>query len=102
MISVFRTELRRPRRGNKNVELTMSPHSIDEESAMHPDDLPAGAIRCSACGTVGYQTDRYCPCCGDPLLRSCGSCGALIVHPIAYYCTSCGSELEGARSGMAE
>jgi predicted amidophosphoribosyltransferase len=64
---------------------------------MHPESLPAGAIRCSACGTVGYQTDRYCPCCGTSLARSCGNCGAPVVHPIAYYCTWCGSLLDAEK-----
>ncbi len=27
---------------------------------------------------------------------SCPSCGARILHPIAYYCTTCGGLLEGA------
>ena len=79
----------------------MIPHSSDDHNAMQAENLPAGAVRCSSCGTVGYQTDRYCPCCGTPLVRSCGECGAAIVHPIAYYCTACGSMLEAGRTGSA-
>lgn len=33
---------------------------------------------------------------------SCPSCGARILHPIAYYCTTCGGLLEGSGAARAD
>jgi hypothetical protein len=73
----------------------------DNRNATGEENLPAGAVKCISCGTLGYQTDRYCPCCGAEMPRSCAECGAAITHPIAFYCTACGSMLEAPR-GVGE
>jgi hypothetical protein len=75
----------------------MVSQASEEHNPMQTENLPAGAIRCTSCGTVGYQTDKYCACCGNQLERSCNECGAAIMHPIAYYCTACGATLEPGR-----
>jgi hypothetical protein len=60
-----------------------------------PDRLE-GIIRCPACGTAGYPTDKYCACCGGHLTRICRDCGAEVTQPVANYCTQCGSALKAA------
>ncbi len=56
--------------------------------------LPHGAVRCGGCGTIGYRSDKYCACCGTPILPRCPRCGATVTHPIAYFCTECGATLD--------
>ncbi len=58
-------------------------------------DGDTGTVFCAACGTAGYPDDKYCACCGKPTTRSCGSCGARVLQPVAYYCTQCGKPLAG-------
>ncbi len=54
---------------------------------------PNGSTFCPSCGTVGYGDDSYCACCGDRMIRGCGSCGSRILQPLANYCTRCGVPL---------
>ncbi len=50
--------------------------------------------KCARCGAVGYPGDRFCTCCGEKFRKQCQQCGAVAEHPIAYYCTQCGTALE--------
>lgn len=49
------------------------------------------SVLCSHCGALGYSVDKYCACCGYKLTRFCNHCGEAILHPVANYCTQCGS-----------
>lgn len=80
----------------------MIPEAADDQNHMQTGDLPPGATRCGTCGTVGYRSDRYCPCCGSELPKACTECGAVIAHPIAFYCTACGSMLDPGGNGDRE
>ncbi|MEO5930323.1 MAG: zinc ribbon domain-containing protein [Candidatus Kapaibacterium sp.] len=75
----------------------MTSRSIFRLYDSHDGEAHGGMMRCTGCGTVGYQGDRYCPCCGLPLVRNCRQCGAAIAHPIANFCTACGLPLDGER-----
>lgn len=75
-------------------DMTNRRDSVDGGDFSGEERLPHGAIRCGECGTIGYRSDRYCACCGTPLLPRCTRCGAAVVHPIAYYCTECGVGLD--------
>ena len=68
------------------------------------DDRATSAplLRCAACGTVGFATDRYCPACGTPMPPSCPACGAAVEHLIARYCTQCGKGIGGQGSGVGD
>ncbi len=53
---------------------------------------------CPLCRTAGYDEDRFCPNCGSPLVRRCGTCGEMIRHAIAFFCSRCGASLGSPRT----
>lgn len=57
--------------------------------------------QCSACGSVAYDSDRYCARCGNALFLICPSCRATVEHPVAFYCTQCGDLLGSGSSNGA-
>lgn len=59
---------------------------------MRKGETTAGLRTCGACGTACYHEDQYCPNCGRGLSGFCQACGAAVEHPIARFCTSCGSK----------
>ncbi len=50
-------------------------------------------VQCGHCSALGYQHDKFCASCGHELTRSCSLCGQPIQHPVANYCTQCGTPL---------
>lgn len=60
-------------------------------------------VRCPACESVAYGSDRYCACCGTEMPRHCRTCGAAVLHRIANYCTRCGAPFgaDAVRSGLS-
>jgi hypothetical protein len=48
---------------------------------------------CAHCRAFGYDNDRHCPQCGTYFGPSCGSCGAHVAHPVAFFCVRCGQRL---------
>jgi hypothetical protein len=63
-------------------------------------------MRCSACGDINSQGDRFCGSCGSALAVACNHCGAtLSVND--RFCGGCGSpvssgELNDSREGNAD
>jgi hypothetical protein len=57
------------------------------------DEHQIGLVRCSGCGAVTYPEDRFCACCGTAVECLCTTCGAVIPHPVAYFCSRCGARL---------
>ncbi len=51
------------------------------------------AVECPDCNSIGYRNDRYCACCGKPVVRRCTACKAEVTHPVAHYCSNCGVSL---------
>ena len=53
-------------------------------------------LQCEDCGTLAYQEDRFCSCCGTRLRSKeeepgvCSRCEARRLHPHALFCTVCG------------
>ncbi|MCC7438360.1 MAG: zinc ribbon domain-containing protein [Armatimonadetes bacterium] len=67
----------------------MNPSTSTPSSAA----TPGFPVRCPNCGTVGYEHDNYCACCGTAMANLCRSCGSQIMQPLANYCSKCGAEL---------
>jgi class 3 adenylate cyclase/tetratricopeptide (TPR) repeat protein len=66
-------------------------------------DVPAGPLRCPACGTETGPRDRFCPACGAAIaaadVSTCLACGTS--NPVnARFCAACGSHLSAV--GEAE
>lgn len=53
----------------------------------------AQVVRCPNCNAFGYDDDDFCACCGAAMGNRCAACGALVRHPVAFFCTRCGAEL---------
>lgn len=77
-------------------------------STLLPEEHPFGQMQflgipiCCYCGTAGYRGEQFCPRCGGQFQyhqtqqhsqQRCPACGAVVRHPIAFFCTECGSEL---------
>jgi hypothetical protein len=63
------------------------PHSSG--NALSGSRLP----RCPTCGALGYDDDRFCPCCGTSMSILCPRCGKANRHPVVNYCTECGAAM---------
>jgi len=66
---------------------------------LHPK-IAEVVVCCRVCGAIGYRDDKYCACCGTPLSRTCGNCGAEIEHPAITCCVHCGTSFPTGQNGI--
>ena len=52
-------------------------------------------MKCTSCGTVGREGQRFCEACGIALPKKCQGCGAS-ASPSARFCGTCGSTFSDA------
>lgn len=69
--------------------------STTDDPPGESDPVMVMARRCPGCGTLARPSEKFCPCCGDPLRPLCPHCGVEVRHAIAFYCSNCGGPLAG-------
>lgn len=55
-----------------------------------------GPFKCPGCGATTWGDLKYCPKCGEPLIRTCPECGGTwryIFDDDYRYCPSCGAKV---------